>query len=164
MGDQYYEPECFVAPCHDPVQWFLACCFNPCLIYADRVRVLRHVEDGTFPGNYKCCQDRCECFDPICLGPAQKFPLCCLALEACICSGSATLGTREVLSKHKGLKDRGFENPLNICLTIFEIVGIAKLMAPYTACLHVQFRHELQSYLDNPVKTNRTDLKDALPH
>ena len=159
MSTDYSPPVCS-APCVDPYQWFLGCCCNPCVIYADRVRVLRHVEEGTFPGNYKCCQDRCECFDPYLLGPAKQCPTCMLCVESFFCTGSATLGTRQVVGKHKNLQDRGWENPLNICLTITDIFCGSKLMAPYTACLHVQTRHEMQSFIDSPTKTDKTDLRD----
>src|SRR3989338_315460 len=93
-----------------------------------------------------------------CANPYQCL-LGCLCLESFMCTGPATLGPRGVLAKAKGLKDRGFENPLNVALTLCDLFMGSKLMVPYTACLHVQFRTELQSVLDNPTKSKEERTK-----
>mmetsp|Transcript_2582 Transcript_2582/g.3875 ORF Transcript_2582/g.3875 Transcript_2582/m.3875 type:complete len:214 (+) Transcript_2582:128-769(+) len=92
-------------PCKEPCCWLGSmACLCPAAIHM-RYKALNHATPGSGWSNYKCCQGYfggCCCLQPGSMGEST-CPICCMCLEAFLCTGPAVSATSNVIREQYSL-------------------------------------------------------------
>ena len=124
-------------PCRAPGCWLISmACLCPAQIYL-RHRALNHVEPGSGWSNYMCCQGYfggCCCLQPGNVGDKQ-CPICCMTLEAFLCTGPAASATSSVIREEYQLGMDEDDVRLIRCTNCLQFFSICvSCIAPCTEC------------------------------